>query len=307
MKELDKLNIPCLLGEFRGLVIKAFSAIEKRLNAMEDDLENEEKGRDEIETLLLNQVEGLKDNNAELQRRIDTVNQYVDVLLTYGKRLGALEQSTGEWNAENVTLAEEVGHLGNEINELWRKMHKRAQGIAALNERLDNHGKRISHLEAPSPMLMDAQERLHALDGKGNGEIDPPAGPSITETTGNRLDALEKKAFDIGTHVHDEKGICCWIPPTPKPPTCCEGCLDFPCSHTTGVPDCESCKQMSKEGVKRSCYRKRTCGECKRFIDANGNLLGIAGICEKNGRVECVIYDKKAEACRNGFSPLESK
>jgi hypothetical protein len=220
-------------------------------------LEKHGEGRDEIETLLLNQVEGLKDNNRELQSRVDIVNRYIDILLTNSPRLDALAS------------------------------------------REDATRERVSHLEAPSPMLMDAQERLHALDGKGNGEIDPPAGPSITETTGNRLDALEKRAIDVGTHVHDDKGICCWIPPTPKPPTCCEGCLDFPCSHTTGVPDCESCKQMSKEGVKRSCYRKLTCCEgCvseKSSGDNCGKLLDALRL--PSGLLACYIDTSGCKGC----------
>jgi len=133
-------------------------------------------------------------------------------------------------------------------------------------------------------MFLDAMNRLHALDGKGNGDIDPPD----VVTLADRLDALENHHHQgvspprwwgtLGHEIAKMKVTSEGEPDKPKPPAVCEGCAktdDCKGDHDPAFllardkPDC----YVEKDTCGTCCYglwplrATRTLGRCYRHPD----------------------------------------
>jgi hypothetical protein len=102
-----------------------------------------------------------------------------------------------------------------------------------VGEMFDELAKRISKLERPSPMLLDAMNRLHAIDGQGNGDVDPP--PTVCEG------CIENPPCFCGES---------WEGPEEHPPCYVE------------KDTCGTCKHpFRKEGCSMPCFNNPTCAQ----------------------------------------------
>jgi hypothetical protein len=161
-----------------------------------------------------------------------------------------------------IDLNDDRDHYCNAFGEVGERLD-------ALESDCDNLMKRMSHQECPSPMFLDAMNRLHALDGKGNGDIDPPD----VVTLSARLDALEHHHHQgvspprwwgtLGHEIAKMKVTSEGETADPKPPAVCEGCAEIDDCNYQRLP----WHLDFREGDNPSCYvEKDTCGTCRNGL-----------------------------------------
>ncbi len=153
---------------------------------------------------------------------ISPISEVFDCLAAIEKRLD--DKADKKICNENVQRDIEAHRdIGKRLDELSSSVDVLQNWCIEHDGRLKNLSKRVSKLECPSPMFLDAMERLHALDGKGNGDVDPPE----VVTLSRRVDRLEEwmrleieVAVRKGKKMREEAS-------KPKPPAVCEGCAEI--------------------------------------------------------------------------------
>jgi hypothetical protein len=159
-------------------------------------------------------------------------------------RLKAIEKRLDELETD---LTDARDHYGDAFGEVELRLKEMASDI-------ENLMKRMSHQERPSPMLLDAMNRLHALDGKGNGDIDPPDVFALSERVA-RLEAVVERHNKRLSHLEFVEGD------EPKPPAVCEGCAATEGCHIYYPPSRIYFRHGNEKPI---CYvEKKTCGTCK--------------------------------------------
>ncbi|MCK9570761.1 hypothetical protein M0R72_17560 [Candidatus Pacearchaeota archaeon] len=196
--------------------------------------------------------------------------QLFDVLAAIEKRLDDLKKRPSHREVKAL-LQRERDHRHRQIAQIDKALsaHRFEDEHGEIEKDLDNLGMRVSNLECPSPMFLDAMNRLHALDGKGNGDIDPPD----VVTLSARLDALEHHHHQgvspprwwgtLGHEIAKMKVTSEGETADPKPPAVCEGCAEIDDCNYQRLP----WHLDFREGDNPSCYvEKDTCGTCRNGL-----------------------------------------
>jgi hypothetical protein len=127
--------------------------------------------------------------------------QLFDVLAAIEKRLDDLKKRPGHSEIKAL-LQRERDHRHRQIAQIDKALsaHRFEDEHGEIEKDLDYLCTRVSNLECPSPMFLDAMNRLHALDGQGNGDVDPPA---IVFTLTERVNSLEKEVTEVDEYHKD--------------------------------------------------------------------------------------------------------
>lgn len=160
-------------------------------------------------------------------------------------------------------------------------MRKELELLQDINIRPDNVSG--GWLAALYKVFEAIEERLDALDGQGNGDIDAP---DVFAGVANTLTALQK---ELQVAIDE-----------PKPPDVCEGCArEDDCGGNHNLVDCIA----SWIGKKPSCYvEEKTCGTCAKLWRKSGHVRFPCfdnPVCKPNAREHPVWRGEKDIACPN--------